>query len=139
MKDIDYTAELDKIYDFEIEINNIADCRKVMAELNEQEDTLKKIKRKVKIDINQVNSNYLNKRANIREKYESNRTPSLKESLKGPFGSNRVKEMKKLEAKRTETLDYLNEVQVIAENLIKQTQEIKKDVQEIIREMLGNY
>lgn len=139
MKDIDYTAELEKIYDFEIEINNIADCRKVMAELNEQEDTLKKIKRKVKIDINQVNSNYLNKRANIREKYESNRTPSLKESLKGPFGSNRVKEMKKLEAKRTETLDYLNEVQVIAENLIKQTQEIKKDVQEIIREMLGNY
>lgn len=139
MKDIDYTAELDKIYDFEVEINNIADCRKVMAELNEQEDTLKKIKRKVKIDINQVNSNYLNKRANIREKYESNRTPSLKESLKGPFGSNRVKEMKKLELKRTETLDYLNEVQVIAENLIKQTQEIKKDVQEIIREMLGNY
>ena len=139
MKDIDYTAELDKIYDFEVEINSIADCRKVMAELNEQEDMLKKIKMKVKLDINQVNSSYLNERANIRERYDSNSTPSLKESLKGPFGSNRFKEMKKLEAQRTETLDYLNEVQVIAENLLEQTQEIKKDVQEIIREMLGNY
>ena len=138
MKSIDYTAELDKIYDFEVEINSIADCRKVMAELNEQEDMLKKIKMKIKIDITQVNSNYLNERANIREKYDSNRTPSLKESLKGPFGSNRFKDMKKLEAKRTDSLDYLNEVQVITENLLEQTQEIKEDVQEIIREILGN-
>ena len=139
MKEIDYTTELEKIYDFEIEITSIADCRKVMAELNEQEDLLNKIERMVKVDIKNIKSSYLNERANIRVKYDSNKTPSLMESLKGPFGSNRYKEMKKLETKRFESLDYLNEVQLITENLLEQTQEIKRDVQKIIKEMLGNF
>jgi hypothetical protein len=47
--------------------------------------------------------------------------------------------MKKLETKRFESLDYLNEVQLITENLLEQTQEIKRDVQKIIKEMLGNF
>jgi len=139
MKEQDYNTELEKIHDFEIEITSIADCRRLMAELNEQEDILKKIKKNVKIDIRNVKSTYLNDRANIRQKYDSNKTPSLMESLKGPFGPNRYKEMKKLDTKRSETLDYLNEVQVIAENLLDQTEDIKKNVQEIIREMLGNF
>jgi len=139
MKDIDYRAELEKLYDYEIEITSIADCRKVMAELNEQEDLLRKIRSNVKLDIRNVKSNYLNERANIRVKYDSDKTPGLMDSLKGPFGSNRIKDIKKLENERLKNLDYLNEVLVIAENLLEQTQEIENDLQKMIKEKLGNF
>lgn len=139
MKDIDYGAELEKFYDFEMEITSIADCRMAIAELNEQEDLLKKIKMKIKMDINNVKSSYLNERANIRDKYDPNKTPSLMDSLKSPFGSNRHKDMKKLENKRSKNLEYFNEFQIIAENLLEQTQEIREEVQKLMKEMLGNF
>lgn len=139
MKDIDYEEELEKFYDFEMEIKSIADCRMAIAELNEQEDLLKKIKMKIKMDIKNIKSSYLNERANIRDKYDPNKTLSLMDSLKSPFGSNRYKDMKKLENKRSKDLEYFNELQIIAENLLEQTQDIREEVQKLMKEMLGNF
>jgi hypothetical protein len=138
MSELDYLKELDKIYDFEIEINSLGDCRRIMATLNEQEDVLKKINRSVKYDIRMVESRYLKKRAYIRDKY-SDKQAGLLDSLGGPFSSSRVKDMKKLEDERNNSLEFFYEIKFTAENLLKQTEEIRDNVQQIMKELLGNY
>ncbi|MDD1774481.1 MAG: hypothetical protein LUQ24_03000 [Methanobacterium sp.] len=138
MTELDYLTELDKIYEFEIEINSLGDCRRVMATLNEQEDILKKIKRSVKYDIRLVESSYLKKRAYIRDKY-TDKQVGLLDSLGGPFSSSRVKEMKKLDNDRNNNLEFFYEIKFTTENLLIQTEELRDNVQQIMRELLGNY
>lgn len=138
MIDIDYKHELQKIYDFEIEVSSIADCRRVMSVINEQEDMLILIEENVKKDIRSVESQYITNRTSIRKKYDSNKSGILN-SLKGPFANNRVKEMKKLENIRDESLEYYYEIKFTAENLLIQTREIKENLQTLMKEMLGNF
>lgn len=138
MTAIDYHTELQKIYDFEMEVSSIADCRRVMAVINEQENILTQIKEDVKKDIRSVESEYIKNRTYIRKKYDSNKSGILN-SLKGPFAKNRVKEMKKLENERDESLEYYYEIKFTAENLLIQTVEIKENLQKLMKEMLGNY
>jgi hypothetical protein len=139
MKTTDYERELERIIDFDIEISSIADCRRAMAELNEKEDLLTKIRDGLKKDIKSVESGYLKKRALIREKYESKDSVSIINSIKGPFATNRVKEMKKLEKERKKSIESYHDVGYQVEDLLIQVKEIQDSVKTMMKEMLGNY
>jgi hypothetical protein len=139
MKTTDYEKELERIIDLDIEISSIADCRKAMSELNEREDILIKIRAGLKKDIRSVESRYLKKRAFIREKYDSKGSTGIIDSLKGPFAATRIKEMKKLEKERTNTIESYHNISYRVEDLLLQVGEIQDSVKTMMKEMLGNY
>ncbi len=139
MKNIDYETELQKIYDFEIEISSIADCRRIIDEISEQEAVLTQIKIDVNRDIRSVESQYVKKRTYIRNKYASDKSSGFLDSLRDSFSSNQDKEMEKLEDKRNENLEYFYEIKFTAENLLIQTEDIKENVEKLMNQMLRNH
>jgi hypothetical protein len=138
MKPIDYEKELDKIINFDLEINSLADCRRAMSELNERHDILKKIVNLVKKDIKSVEIRYLEKRVLIRKKYDSKGSSNLLNSIKGPFAATRVKEMKKLEKNRIKSLESYHEIKYVSEDLLEQIEDMQDSVKKMMREMLVN-
>ena len=110
-----------------------------MAELNESEDILMQIKEGVRKDMRSVESEYLRRRALIRSKYAPDGSSGFINSLKGPFGKTRVKELKDLENERKNSIESYHEIRYMVEDLLVQIDEIKNSVKNMMREMLGNY
>ncbi len=79
----DYHKLIAEIIDIDTEISSIADSRRLLVEINERESILIKLKESVVRDIRTAESNYIKRKAFLREKYSMNQKTGITKIIMG--------------------------------------------------------
>jgi len=64
-----YYKVIDEVVEIDGEVNSIAESRRLIAEINERETILLKLKEEIRRDIRSMESNFLKEKAMLRTKY----------------------------------------------------------------------
>lgn len=133
MKIKDYYTLIDEISIIDLEADSIADSRRILAELNEREMILKDLKKRILNDIKNIELEFLQRKQKINMDYADGRSPGIVSRVRG---KSKVKELKKLEKKRYESLELYYDVQYMIDDLLLQIQEAKEPLNNYIKERL---
>lgn len=133
MKIKDYYTLIDEISIIDLEADSIADSRRILAELNEREMILKDLKKRILNDIKNIELEFLERKQKINMDYADGRSPGIVSRVRG---KSKVKELKKLEKKRYESLELYYDVQYMIDDLLLQIQEAKEPLNNYIKERL---
>lgn len=133
MKIKDYYTLIDEISIIDLEADSIADSRRILAELNEREMILKDLKKRILNDIKNIELEFLERKQKINMDYADGRSPGIVSRVRG---KSKIKELKKLEKKRYESLELYYDVQYMIDDLLLQIQEAKEPLNNYIKERL---
>ena len=133
MKIKDYYTLIDEISIIDLEADSIADSRRILAELNEREMILKDLKKRILNDIKNIELEFLQRKQKINMDYADGRSPGIVSRVRG---KSKIKELKKLEKKRYESLELYYDVQYMIDDLLLQVQEAKEPLNNYIKERL---
>jgi hypothetical protein len=133
MKIKDYYTLIDEISIIDLEADSIADSRRILAELNEREMILKDLKKRILNDIKNIELEFLQRKQKINMDYADGRSPGIVSRVRG---KSKIKELKKLEKKRYESLELYYDVQYMIDDLLLQIQEAKEPLNNYIKERL---
>jgi hypothetical protein len=134
----DYHKLLTEIIDINIEVTSIADSRRLLAELNERESILFKLKENILRDIRRAESNFLRDKAAIRQKYSTNQKSGLTGMIRGSSKSKLINELKKLDSSSKTNIEDLKELRYMIDDLIVQFDNLKVPVNKSMRDRFGN-
>ena len=129
----DYHIAIDEISTIDLEADSIADSRRILAELNEREMILKELKKSIRKDIKNIELDFLERKRKINSDYAGGRSPGIVSKVRG---KSKVKELKKLEKKRNESLESYYEVKYMVDDLFIQIQEAKEPLNKYIKNRL---
>ena len=133
MKIKDYYALIDEISIIDLEADSIADSRRILAELNEREMILKDLQKSIRNDIRNIELEFLERKQKINMDYADGRSPGIVSRVRG---KSKIKELKKLERKRYESLELYHEVKYMIDDLLVQVQEAKEPLNNYIKKRL---
>ncbi|MDO5835419.1 MAG: hypothetical protein Q4P17_02835 [Methanobacterium sp.] len=133
MKIKDYHTLIDEISTIDLEADSIADSRRILAELNEREMILKDLKKRILNDIKTIELEFLERKQKINMNYADGRSPGIVSRVRG---KSKVKELKKLEKKRYESLESYYDVKYVIDDLLVQIQEAKEPLNNYIKKRL---
>jgi len=133
MKIIDYYTLIDEISIIDLEADSIADSRRILAELNEREMILKDLKKRIRNDIKNIELEFLERKQKINMDYADGRSPGIVSRVRG---KSKIKELKKLEKKRYESLESYHDVKYMIDDLLVQVQEAKEPLNNYIKKRL---
>jgi len=133
MKIKDYHTLIDEISIIDLEADSIADSRRILAELNEREMILKDLKKRILNDIKNIELEFLERKQKINMDYADGRSPGIVSRVRG---KSKIKELKKLEKKRYESLELYYDVQYMIDDLLVQVQEAKEPLNDYIKKRL---
>jgi hypothetical protein len=129
----DYHIAIDEISTIDLEADSIADSRRILAELNEREMILKELKKSIRKDIKNIELDFLERKRKINMDYAGGRSPGIVSKVRG---KSKVKELKKLEKNRNESLESYYEVKYMVDDLFIQIQEAKEPLNKYIKNRL---
>jgi type III secretory pathway component EscV len=138
MIDEEYHKLLTEIVDINIEISSIADSRRLIVELNERESILIKLRENVVKDIRVAESNFLNEKTAIRNKYSRNQKSGITGLIRGSSKSRLIKELKQLDSRSKTEIEGLKEIRYLIDDLMVQFNELKDPVNRSMKERFGN-
>ncbi len=133
MKIKDYYILIDEISTIDLEADSIADSRRILAELNEREMILKDLKKRIRNDIKSIELEFLERKQKINMDYADGRSPGIVSRVRR---KSKVKELKKLEKKRYESLESFYEVKYMVDDLLIQIQDAKEPLNDYIKKRL---
>jgi methionyl-tRNA synthetase len=133
MKIKDYYTLIDEISIIDLEADSIADSRRILAELNEREMILKDLKKRIRNDIKNIELEFLERKQKINMDYADGRSPGIVSRVRG---KSKIKELKKLEKKRYESLESYHDVKYMIDDLLVQVQEAKEPLNNYIKKRL---
>ncbi len=136
MKIKDYLKLIQEISDIDLEADSIADSRRILAELNEREMLLNELKKRIRRDIKNIERDFLERKHKINMDYAGGRSPGV---ISKVTRKSKVKEMKKLQLKRDESVETYQEVSYMVDDLISQIQEAKEPLNNYIKGRLGGF
>ena len=134
----DYHKLLTEIIDINIEVTSIADSRRLLAELNERESILLKLKENILKDIRRAESNFLKDKAAIRIKYSTNQRSGLTGMIRGNSKNKLINELKQLDCCSKTNIEDLKELRYMIDDLIVQFNNLKDPVNKSMRNRFGN-
>ena len=134
----DYHKLLTEIIDINIEVTSIADSRRLLAELNERESILFKLKENILRDIRRAESNFLKDKAAVRKKYSTNQKSGLTGMIRGHSKNKLINELKKLDSSSKTNIEDLKELRYMIDDLIVQFDNLKDPVNRSMRDRFGN-
>lgn len=129
----DYHIAIDEISNIDLEADSIADSRRILAELNEREMILKELKKCIRKDIKNMKLDFLERKHKINVDYADGRSPGIVSKVRG---KSKVKELKKLEKQRNESLESYDDVKYMVDDLLIQIQEAKESLNKYIKNRL---
>jgi len=129
----DYHIAIDEISTIDLEADSIADSRRILAELNEREMILKELKRSIRKDIKSMELDFLERKHKINEDYAGGRSPGIVSKVRR---KSKIKELKKLEKQRNESLESYYDVKYILDDLFIQIQDAKEPLNKYIKNRL---
>ncbi|NYB51508.1 MAG: hypothetical protein HVN35_02935 [Methanobacteriaceae archaeon] len=133
MKIEDYHKIIEDIYDTNLEADSIADSRRILVELTEKEMILKDLKKSVRRDIKNIQMAYLERKRQINTDYAGGRSPGVVSRFRG---KSKIKELKKLDKERDESLKDYEEVKYLVDDLILQIEKAKEPLNNYIKKKL---
>jgi len=133
MKIKDYYILIDEISTIDLEADSIADSRRILAELNEREMILKDLKKRIRNDIKSIELEFLERKQKINMDYADGRSPGIVSRVRR---KSKVKELKKLEKKRYESLESFYDVKYMVDDLLVQIQDAKEPLNDYIKKRL---
>ncbi|HII83951.1 MAG TPA: hypothetical protein HA271_03725 [Methanobacterium subterraneum] len=133
MKIKDYHTLIDEISTIDLEADSIADSRRILAELNQREMILKDLKKRILNDIQNIKLEFMEMKQKINMDFAEGRSPGIVSRVRG---KSKVKELKKLEKKRYETLESYYDVKYVIDDLLVQIQEAKEPLNDYIKKRL---
>ncbi len=133
MKIKDYYILIDEISTIDLEVDSIADSRRILAELNEREMILKDLKKRIRNDIKSIELEFLERKQKINMDYADGRSPGIVSRVRR---KSKVKELKKLEKKRYESLESFYDVKYMVDDLLVQIQDAKEPLNDYIKKRL---
>ncbi|AUB55682.1 MULTISPECIES: hypothetical protein [Methanobacterium] len=133
MKIKDYHILIDEISTIDLEADSIADSRRILAELNQREMILKDLKKRILNDIQNIKLEFMEMKQKINMDFAEGRSPGIVSRVRG---KSKVKELKKLEKKRYETLESYYDVKYVIDDLLVQIQEAKEPLNDYIKKRL---
>ena len=133
MKIKDYYILIDEISTIDLEADSIADSRRILAELNEREMILKDLKKRIRNDIKSIELEFLERKQKINMDYADGRSAGIVSRVRR---KSKVKEMKKLEKQRYESLESYHDVKYMIDDLLVQVQEAKEPLNNYIKKRL---
>ena len=125
---------IQELSDIDLEANSIADSRRILAELNERENIVAELIKRVKKDIQNIELDFLEKKHKINVDYAEGRSSGVISRVRG---KSKVKELKKLQEKRDETLESYHAVRYILDELYIQIKDAKDPLNNDIKGRLG--
>ncbi|HHT19074.1 MAG: hypothetical protein QM396_01720 [Euryarchaeota archaeon] len=134
MKIKEYQKLIQELSDIDLEANSIADSRRILAELNERENIVAELIKRVKKDIQNIELDFLEKKHKINVDYAEGRSSGVISRVRG---KSKVKELKKLQEKRDETLESYHAVRYILDELYIQIKDAKDPLNNYIKGRLG--
>jgi 5-bromo-4-chloroindolyl phosphate hydrolysis protein len=129
----EYHRLIAEIIEIDLEADSIADSRRILAELNERELILKELKKSVQKDIKGIERDFLAKMHKINMDYAGGKSPGVISRVRR---KSKVKEMKKLEKKRDESMEDYQEVRYILDDILLQIEEAKEPLNNYIKNKL---
>jgi hypothetical protein len=129
----DYNIAIDEISTIDLEADSIADSRRILAELNEREMILKELKKSIRKDIKSMELDFLEKKHKINADYAGGRSPGIVSKVRR---KSKIKELKKLEKQRNESLESYYDVKYILDDLLIQIQDAKEPLNKYIKNRL---
>lgn len=129
----DYHIAIDEISNIDLEADSIADSRRILAELNEREMILKELKKSIRKDIKNMKLDFLERKHKINVDYAGGRSPGIVSKVRR---KSKVKELKKLEKQRYESLESYYDVKYMVDDLLIQIQEAKEPLNNYIKNRL---
>ena len=136
MKDKDYYKLIYEIADIDLEADSIADSRRILAEINEREVLLTELKKRVNMDIKNLEREYLEKKHKVNVDYAGGRSPGVMSRVRG---KSKIKELKKLQKKHDQSIESYHEIKYILDDLLLQIQEAKEPLNNYIKSRLGGF
>lgn len=136
MKDKDYYKLIYEIADIDLEADSIADSRRILAEINEREVLLNELKKRVNMDIKNLEREYLEKKHKVNVDYAGGRSPGVMSRVRG---KSKIKELKKLQKKHDQSIESYHEIKYILDDLLLQIQEAKEPLNNYIKSRLGGF
>nr|WP_319374199.1 hypothetical protein [uncultured Methanobacterium sp.] len=129
----DYHIAIDEISTIDLEADSIADSRRILAELNEREMILNELKRSIRKDIKSMELDFLERKHKINDDYADGRSPGIVSKVRR---KSKIKELKKLEKQRNESLESYYDVKYILDDLLIQIQDAKEPLNKYIKNRL---
>ena len=133
MKIKDYHIIIQEIYDTDLDVDSIADSRRILAELTEKEIILKDLKKSVRRDIKNIQVGYLERKRQINFDYAGGRSPGVVSRVRG---KSKIKELKKLEEKRDASMESYDEVKYLLDDLLLQIEKAKEPLNNYVKNKL---
>lgn len=134
----DYHKIIAEIVEIDIEVNSIAESRRLLSEINEREDILLKLKENIRHDIRKTESNFLKEKSAIRDKYSMKQTNGITGMIRGSPKKKLIKELKNLESRSKNDIEELKDIKSIIDDLLVQFNDIKVPLNQSMRQRFGN-
>jgi len=133
-----YYKVIDEVVDIDVEVNSIAESRRLISEINERETILQKLREDVRRDIRSIESNFLKEKAMLRTKYSMKQNNGLSGIIMGSPKKKLIKELKSLEKKSKNDIEELKHIKYVIDDLLIQFNDLKEPINSSIRAMFGN-
>ncbi len=136
MKIKEFQKIIKEISDIDLEAESIADSRRILVELNQREKILKDLKKHVKKDMKIIEHDFLAKMHDVNVYYADDSSQGVVSKI---LRKSRVKDLKKIQEKRDESLESYYIMLYILDDLSLQIQEAKEPLNNYIKSRLeGN-
>lgn len=133
-----YYKVIDEVVDIDVEVNSIAESRRLITEINERETILLRLKEEVRRDIRSMESNFLKEKAMLRTKYSMKKNNGISGMIMGSPKKKLIKELKSLESKSQSDIEELKYIKSVIDDLLIQFNDLKEPIHNSMRSMFGN-
>lgn len=133
-----YYKVIDEVVEIDGEVNSIAESRRLIAEINERETILLKLKEEIRRDIRSMESNFLKEKARLRTKYSMKQNNGISGIIMGSPKKKLIKELKNLESKSNNDIEEMKHIKYVIDDLLIQFNDLKEPINNSIRAMFGN-
>ncbi|MGC9517655.1 MAG: hypothetical protein ACP5C3_08165 [Methanomicrobiales archaeon] len=135
----DYQDLIIEIADIEIEADSIAESRHLLKELDKRKLILLELRKVIAKEIRLIESEYLEQRKNIREKYSQNNSSGISNIFRGEPRKKRTTDMKKLNKTKKLHLEPYYDLKYQIDDLLEQIDYANLSLSNYIKESFKKY